>query len=60
MIQAAIAAARRMRIMVDVLRYLWWSGHWWLVPMVAVLLLFGVLMIFAQSTAIAPFIYTMF
>lgn len=33
---------------------------WWLLPMMVVLLLVGVLLIFAQSSALAPFIYTIF
>jgi uncharacterized protein DUF5989 len=32
----------------------------WLLPMIIVMLLFGALMIFAQSSALAPFIYTIF
>jgi drug/metabolite transporter superfamily protein YnfA len=32
----------------------------WLLPIVAVLLLLGALLIFAQSSALAPFIYTIF
>jgi drug/metabolite transporter superfamily protein YnfA len=32
----------------------------WLLPIIIVLLLFGVLLIFAQSSALAPFIYTIF
>ena len=32
----------------------------WLLPIVVVMLLFGALMIFAQSSALAPFIYTIF
>jgi hypothetical protein len=31
-----------------------------LIPMVMVLLLFGLLLIFAQTSSIAPFIYTLF
>jgi len=33
---------------------------WWLIPILASLLLLGVLLIFAESSAIAPFIYTLF
>ncbi|UCC98532.1 MAG: hypothetical protein JSW66_01295 [Phycisphaerales bacterium] len=33
---------------------------WWLVPIVISLLLLGALLIFAESSAIAPFIYTLF
>lgn len=32
----------------------------WLIPVVAVLLLFGVLIVLTGSSAIAPFIYTIF
>jgi hypothetical protein len=32
----------------------------WLLPLVIVLLLLGVLLVFAQSSALAPFIYTIF
>jgi Family of unknown function (DUF5989) len=32
----------------------------WLLPLVAVLLLVGALMVFAQGSALAPFIYTVF
>jgi hypothetical protein len=32
----------------------------WLLPIVAILLLFGLLLIFAQTSALAPFIYTLF
>lgn len=33
---------------------------WWLLPVLAVLLLVGALLVFAQSSALAPFIYTIF
>ena len=33
---------------------------WWLLPIVVVLLLVGALLIFAQGSALAPFIYTIF
>jgi hypothetical protein len=32
----------------------------WLVPMVVLLILFGALMVLSQSSAIAPFIYTLY
>lgn len=35
------------------------SKKWWLLPIVAVLLVFG-LLVFLSSTAAAPFIYTLF
>ena len=33
---------------------------WWLAPMILVLMLFGTLMVVAQGSALAPFIYTLF
>ena len=33
---------------------------WWLAPIVIVLLLLGLLIIFTESSALAPFIYTLF
>ena len=33
---------------------------WWLLPIVAMLVLLGALMVFTQSSAVAPFIYTLF
>jgi hypothetical protein len=44
----------------EVLYFLWQRKLWWLIPMVAVLLLFGLLLIFATSSGVAPFIYTLF
>lgn len=34
--------------------------RYWLAPIVVILLLLSVLIIFAQSSAVAPFIYTLF
>ena len=33
---------------------------WWLLPIIIVLLAIGALLIFAQGSALAPFIYTVF
>jgi len=33
---------------------------WWLGPIVVVLALFGALIVFAQGSALAPFVYTLF
>ena len=32
----------------------------WLLPILLILLVFGVLLVFAQGSAVAPFIYTLF
>jgi hypothetical protein len=44
----------------EILRFLWARKMWWLIPMVSVLLLMGLLLIFASASGIAPFIYTLF
>ncbi len=33
---------------------------WWLLPIIVTMLLVGLLLIFAQGSALAPFIYTIF
>jgi hypothetical protein len=33
---------------------------WWLVPLIAVLLIVGVLIVFAGSSPLAPFLYPLF
>ena len=33
---------------------------WWLLPIILVVLVFGGLLILAQGSAVAPFIYTIF
>ena len=44
----------------ELLSFLWKQKMWWMIPMVAVLLLFGLLLIFASASGIGPFIYTLF
>ena len=50
----------RARIVVELFRFLWERKLWWMIPIVVVLLLFGLLIFFTQSSAVAPFIYTLF
>lgn len=44
----------------ELMHFLWQRKLWWLIPMVFVLLVFGGLMVTAQSSALGPFIYTLF
>jgi hypothetical protein len=44
----------------EVLRFLWSRKLYWLIPMVTVLLVMGLLLIFATASGIGPFIYTLF
>ena len=60
MARRLLAVGRRAAITRELLGFLWERKLWWLIPMVSVLLLLGILLVFAQSSAIAPFIYTLF
>jgi hypothetical protein len=40
--------------------YLRVRKKWWLAPILIVMLLVGALLVFAQGSALAPFIYTIF
>ena len=44
----------------EIFIFFWQNKKWWLIPMLVVLLLFGILMVFATATGIGPFIYTLF
>ena len=51
---------QRFGIAGELMGFLWERKLWWLIPMVLVLLVFGGLLITAQSSALGPFIYTLF
>lgn len=40
--------------------YLKVRKKWWLLPIIVVMLMVGSLIVFAQGSALAPFIYTLF
>ncbi len=44
----------------EFLAYMSARKKWWLAPILVVLLIFGGLLILAQGSAVAPFIYTVF
>lgn len=52
--------ADRFGVAGELIVFLWERKLWWMIPMVVVLLALGLLLVLAQSTAIAPFIYTLF
>lgn len=54
------AMGRRARIIREFFQFLWEQKLWWMIPMMVLLIFFAVLLIFAQSTALSPFIYTLF
>jgi hypothetical protein len=50
----------RSRVFFELIEFLRVEKKYWLVPIVVVITLMGFLVVFAQSSAIAPFIYTLF
>ena len=49
-----------MSFIVELWHFLRFRKKLWLLPMLLVMALFGVLLIIAQTSAVAPFIYTLF
>lgn len=50
----------RLGVLGELLRFLWARKLWWMIPMVLVLILIAGVLVFAQGSAMAPFIYTLF
>jgi hypothetical protein len=50
----------KLGIMGELLAFFWERKLWWMIPMILMLLAFGLLIVFTQGTAVAPFIYTLF
>ena len=53
-------AVRRFGVAGELLSFFVHHKRWWLTPLIVFVLLMSVLLILAQSSAIAPFIYTLF
>lgn len=50
----------KMGIAGELIVFLWKRKLWWLIPMVAVLLAFGIVIVVGGSTGAGPFVYTLF
>ena len=50
----------KVAILGDFLRFLVRRKRYWLLPMALTLLLFGLLVVLTEGSAVAPFIYTLF
>jgi drug/metabolite transporter superfamily protein YnfA len=48
------------RVVAELWQFLRQERKYWLVPIAIVLVLFGLLIVFAQTSVVAPFIYTLF
>ena len=50
----------KLSILLEFWEFLKVRKKWWLAPIMFFLLLFGILIVLTEGTAIAPFIYTLF
>lgn len=48
------------RVLTEFFQFLKQEKKYWLMPIVIVFILFGLLIVFSQTSAVAPFIYTLF
>ena len=53
-------AKSKLTIFVEIWAFMKVRKKWWLAPMIFLLLLFSVLIVLVEGTAIAPFIYALF
>ena len=44
----------------ELINFAWQGRHWWLTPIVVIMLLIGALVVFLETSALAPFMYTLF
>ncbi|MBX7182500.1 MAG: hypothetical protein K1X82_10330 [Bacteroidia bacterium] len=49
-----------MEFLKDLLDFLKERKKWWLIPIIISIILIGLLLIFAESSPIAPFVYPLF
>lgn len=49
-----------MRLILELWAFMRERRKWWLLPIIVVMFLLGSLLVFAQGSALAPFIYTIF
>jgi hypothetical protein len=50
----------KMSIMKELWQFMRMRKRYWLLPIIILLLLLGLIIVFSESSAIAPFIYTLF
>jgi hypothetical protein len=50
----------KLGILGELFQFLWQNKRWWLIPVLAVLVMISLVLIFSQSSAIGPFIYSLF
>ena len=49
----------RLGVAGELMEFLWARRLWWLMPMIVVLIVFGVFFVFAAASGLGPFVYTL-
>ncbi len=49
-----------MEFIKEFIEFLMQRKKFWLLPIIVIMALFGILLVFAQNSVVAPFIYTLF
>jgi hypothetical protein len=52
--------ARRSGLLGELWKFMKVRKKWWLVPLILLMVMIGGLLVFAQGSVLAPFIYTIF
>ncbi|MCK4546646.1 MAG: hypothetical protein KAW17_04305 [Candidatus Eisenbacteria sp.] len=50
----------KLALMAEFWQFLKYRKKWWLAPIIIVLVLLGALLVLTETSAVAPFIYTLF
>jgi len=50
----------KIEILVELWAFMRERKRYWLAPIVLILVLFGLLLVFTETSAVAPFVYTLF
>ncbi len=50
----------KVKIIFDLVSYLWNRKKYWLIPIIIILALFGFIIVISESSAVGSFIYTLF
>ena len=44
----------------ELVSFLWHRKLWWMIPLVVILVFFGIIIVVGSATGVGPFIYTIF
>ncbi|MCD6423203.1 MAG: hypothetical protein J7L42_03705 [Elusimicrobia bacterium] len=49
-----------MNVFKEFFQFAWQNKKFWLIPIILILIILGIFIVFFESAAVAPFIYTLF